>query len=138
MPKSTFTTAYRELRRLLVQARQEIGATQGQVAACLGRPQSFVSKYESGDRRLDVVELLQVADCLKFSRTRLLSQLISATPASPTLAQGDAKNELVAIHRDMELQLGRAATLTLAIQAAGPPIALRRVSQDRSLSFALK
>ncbi len=41
----------------LRQARQDAGLTQEQVAAFLGRPQSFVSKCESGERRVDVVEL---------------------------------------------------------------------------------
>jgi len=41
----------------LRQARKEAGLTQVEVAARLGKPQSFVSKCESGERRVDVVEL---------------------------------------------------------------------------------
>jgi transcriptional regulator with XRE-family HTH domain len=44
------------LRRLR-QARQEVGLTQVEVARSLRKPQSFVSKCESGERRVDVVEL---------------------------------------------------------------------------------
>lgn len=44
--------------------RREKGLTQAQVAARLDRPQSFVSKYESGERRLDLIELRAVADAL--------------------------------------------------------------------------
>lgn len=44
--------------------RREKGLTQSQVAARLRRPQSFVSKYESGERRLDLVELRAVAEAL--------------------------------------------------------------------------
>jgi transcriptional regulator with XRE-family HTH domain len=52
------------LRCVLVQAREKKGLTQTEVAAKLRRPQSFVSKYESGERRLDVVEFLEVAAAL--------------------------------------------------------------------------
>jgi transcriptional regulator with XRE-family HTH domain len=46
---------------LLRQARQEAGLTQIEAARALGRPQSFVSKCESGERRVDFIELLQFA-----------------------------------------------------------------------------
>lgn len=45
---------------LLRELRQSTGVTQADLAARLDRPQSFVSKYESGERRLDVVELRSV------------------------------------------------------------------------------
>ena len=44
----------------LRQLRLEAGLTQAQLARRLGKPQSFVSKYESGERRLDVAELMAV------------------------------------------------------------------------------
>jgi len=46
-----------------------------QVAARLGVPQSFVSKYESGERRLDVVELGHVAGALRVSLREVLDRL---------------------------------------------------------------
>jgi len=45
---------------LLRQVRQEAGLTQAKLAGLLGKPQSFVSKYESGERRLDVLELREI------------------------------------------------------------------------------
>jgi len=45
----------------LKQARREAGLTQVEVADRLKRPQSFVSKMESGERRVDVVELSDIA-----------------------------------------------------------------------------
>lgn len=49
--------------------------TQVQLAAKLGVPQPFVSKYESGQRRLDVVELRYVAEALGVSVSALLTRL---------------------------------------------------------------
>ncbi len=61
MAKSTYSARYRALLVRLKQARQQAGLTQAEVAAALRRPQSFVSKCESGERRLDVVELEEFA-----------------------------------------------------------------------------
>ena len=49
--------AYDRFRAKLRQARSDAGLSQAQAAQALGRPQSFVSKIESGERRVDVVEL---------------------------------------------------------------------------------
>jgi transcriptional regulator with XRE-family HTH domain len=67
MPKSIFSAGQEKLQKLLRQARTEAGFTQIQLADKLHRPQSFVSKYESGERRLDLVELRQICDALKIS-----------------------------------------------------------------------
>ena len=64
MTRSVYSPAYARLRESLIEARQERGLTQSQLAAALSRPQSFVSKYESGERRLDFVEVLQIAEML--------------------------------------------------------------------------
>lgn len=50
--------------------------TQTQVAERLGRPQSFVSKYESGERTLDVVEFVEVCGALEADPVTVLSSLI--------------------------------------------------------------
>lgn len=57
---------YKKLRELLIQERQKAEITQANLSARLKRPQSFVSKYERGERRLDVVELGQVAAAIGF------------------------------------------------------------------------
>jgi DNA-binding transcriptional regulator YiaG len=54
---SIHSREYRAFLRKLRQARLDAGLTQAEVAARLNRPQSFVSKCESGERRVDVVEL---------------------------------------------------------------------------------
>lgn len=52
--------AYATLLAALAGARHAAGLTQAEVANKLKKPQSFVSKYEQGERRLDVVEFVQV------------------------------------------------------------------------------
>jgi transcriptional regulator with XRE-family HTH domain len=52
---------YRGLLKSLKQARKDAGLTQAQVARRLSKPQSFVSKFESGERRIDFVELQYLA-----------------------------------------------------------------------------
>jgi transcriptional regulator with XRE-family HTH domain len=75
MAGSLLTPQYERLRQLLIDARQTAGKTQSQLAQCLKRPQSFVSKYENGDRRLDVVEFLEITSCLGVDGPSLISAL---------------------------------------------------------------
>ncbi|MBZ5534126.1 MAG: helix-turn-helix domain-containing protein [Acidobacteriia bacterium] len=55
------------LRQLLRQAREEIGMIQDELSRKMGRSQGFVSKYELGDRRIDVVDMAEVCDALGIS-----------------------------------------------------------------------
>jgi transcriptional regulator with XRE-family HTH domain len=55
-----------------VQARSDAGLTQAELSARLKRPQSFVSKYERGERRLDVIEFCEVAAALGIDPVRFL------------------------------------------------------------------
>ncbi len=57
MEKSLYSAEYRLLLNLLREARKRSGITQETLAVRLGVTQSFVSKCERGDRRLDVLEL---------------------------------------------------------------------------------
>jgi transcriptional regulator with XRE-family HTH domain len=49
--------------------------TQADLAHRLGRPQSFVSKYERGERRRDVVELLEVTDAIGVKTAKLIERI---------------------------------------------------------------
>jgi transcriptional regulator with XRE-family HTH domain len=62
--KSIFHPNYDEFREALCAARKGKGMSQLQLAERLSKPQSFVSKYERGERRLDVLEFFLVADAL--------------------------------------------------------------------------
>lgn len=71
---------YKQLEQSLVCARQEKNLTQSEVAERLGKPQSFVSKYESGERRLDVVEFLEVCGAIGTDPHELLDTVAGAEP----------------------------------------------------------
>ena len=58
---------------MLVAAREEAGLTQVEVAARLNKPQSFVSKYERGERRLDFTEFVELADVLGLDGSRFFA-----------------------------------------------------------------
>lgn len=60
MAKSIYSAGQERLQKLLRQIREEGGLTQTDLATRLKKPQSFVSKYESGERRLDLIELDEV------------------------------------------------------------------------------
>ena len=60
MGKSIGTSEQKKLLTLLRQIRLDAGLRQVDLAAKLKQPQSYISKYESGERRLDLLELRQV------------------------------------------------------------------------------
>ena len=75
MGKSIHSPQHQKLRELLVAARKKAGMTQAEVAEMLGRPQSFVAKYEGGERRLDVIEFIDVARALDADAVKLLRRI---------------------------------------------------------------
>lgn len=75
MARSVFTKKYDQFRQLLIQARKAAGMTQAEPAKKLSRPQSFVSKFERGERRLDVIEFLDIAWALGFDPVPFLRKI---------------------------------------------------------------
>lgn len=67
MDKAIYTARSQRLVALLRSYRLDAGLAQTEVARRLAVPQSFVSKYESGERRLDLIELEQVCKALGVS-----------------------------------------------------------------------
>jgi transcriptional regulator with XRE-family HTH domain len=76
MGKSIHSPQHQKLRELLTAARKKAGLTQAEVAERLARPQSFVAKYEGGERRLDVMEFMLVAQWLAPIRRGCLGYLL--------------------------------------------------------------
>jgi transcriptional regulator with XRE-family HTH domain len=79
MDKAIHSAAQSALCRLLREHRERAGLRQVDVAQRVGEPQSFVSKYESGERRLDLVELHQVCIALDLPMLELIEEYERAT-----------------------------------------------------------
>ena len=82
MPKGLHTEPYRRLRAQLVVERKQAGLTQDAVAKKLSKSQSYVAKYERGERRLDIVELIEVSTAIGFDPVRFIRKFIAAGRAS--------------------------------------------------------
>lgn len=76
MPSSIFTQRHQAFIAFLASTRKAADVTQAELATRLGKPQSFVSKVERGERRLDVIEFCQVAEALRHDPEKLLKTFI--------------------------------------------------------------
>lgn len=75
MMKSIHTIEYHQFCELLIRARKNSNLTQEDLAELLGKPQSYVSKYETCERRLDVVEFVQIARAIGISIQDFVNEL---------------------------------------------------------------
>ena len=75
MDKKLYSGQQLKLLRLLRDLRHEVGLRQQDVADLIGEPQSFVSKYETGERRLDILELREICNALGCSLTDFSARL---------------------------------------------------------------
>ena len=78
MEKSVHSENQKKLQRLLRDLREAKQLRQEDVAEALEVPQSFVSKVESGERRLDILELREVCEVLGVSMAKFCKQLEEA------------------------------------------------------------
>ncbi|MCK5122535.1 MAG: helix-turn-helix transcriptional regulator [Candidatus Pacebacteria bacterium] len=65
MNKTIYSNDHKYLVKQLKNARKEIGLDQGEVARLLDKTQSYISKIESGQRRIDVIRLKELAKIYK-------------------------------------------------------------------------
>jgi len=77
--KSLRSSEHAIFRALMIETRKKAGLTQEQLAKRLRRPQSFVAKYEGGERRIDVVEFLAVVGAMRADPLTILRALIQRT-----------------------------------------------------------
>jgi len=82
MEKSLTRPEYRLFLAQLRKTRKEAGVSQAELASRLGRTQSFVSKVERGERRLDVIELNVFCKALGISLVSFTKRFASAVHAS--------------------------------------------------------
>lgn len=73
--KSIRTARYSAFLELIIAARKQAGLTQQQLAERLKKPQSYVSKYERGERRLDIVEFLELTNLLGVDPFKIIAEL---------------------------------------------------------------
>jgi transcriptional regulator with XRE-family HTH domain len=77
MAKSKFSKADDIFRDLLKRLRLSRNLTQADLAARLAQPQSYVSKYETGERRLDFVETVVVCEALGIDVSEFAARFVS-------------------------------------------------------------
>lgn len=78
MSSSLHGFRYQIFRKLLIDARENAGLTQVQIATLIQKPQSFVSKYERGERRLDFTEFIEIADALEIDAHTFIDEYQSS------------------------------------------------------------
>lgn len=74
MEKSIHTREYGVLVRMLRETRERAGVTQAELAARLGQTQSFVSKVELGDSRLDLIQLRTILAAVGVRLTEFVAR----------------------------------------------------------------
>ena len=75
-------TEYAEVGAALADARERAGLTQQQLARRLRKPQSFVSNYERGQRRIDILELLRIVEVLGADPLGLFREILRRNRAA--------------------------------------------------------
>ena len=88
MPSPLHGYRYQIFRKLLIEARENSGLTQVQVAELLQKPQSFVSKYERGERRLDFTEFVEIAAALEIDVHAFIDEYQSSPNISKRYLHG--------------------------------------------------
>lgn len=81
MPKTIFTGANQVVVETLRKARLDAGLTQRQLADRVERDQSWISLIEGSQRRLDVVEFVEIARAIGADPTSLLAEIVAGIPA---------------------------------------------------------
>ena len=74
VPSTLHSESYKEVVDALIAARKSSGLTQQQVADKLGRPQSFVAKIEGLQRRIDIVEFLELSRIVKADALAIINK----------------------------------------------------------------
>jgi transcriptional regulator with XRE-family HTH domain len=73
--KSVHSGAQSAFCDLMIEARKKAGLTQQELAARLSKPQSFVAKYEGGERRIDVVEFIAICRAISADYVEIVRKL---------------------------------------------------------------
>jgi transcriptional regulator with XRE-family HTH domain len=85
--KSVHSSNQAAFCELMIGARKAAGLTQHALARRLNKPQSFVAKYEGGERRLDVVEFVAIARALGADPLKLMATYVAGAKGKPAGAK---------------------------------------------------
>jgi transcriptional regulator with XRE-family HTH domain len=91
MQKSLRSPEYTRLIATLVAARKSAEVRQQALAKKLGRPQSFIAKYEGGERRIDVIEFVAIARALGADPVKLFGDFVVGMPTPKAKRKTSAK-----------------------------------------------
>ena len=80
MSKSAFSDAHQILVEQLTAARKHSGLKQEELAALIGKDQSYISNIERGQRRVDVIEFYALAQAMKMDPVVLFSNMVAKLP----------------------------------------------------------
>ena len=81
MAGAVHTEVYQRFLKALIQKRSDLGFSQADLASLLGKPPSFVGKYELGERRLDVVEVFVILNAQGVVPLGFLDECLTGLPA---------------------------------------------------------
>jgi len=82
MSKSIFDGAHTQLIEIMLAARKRSGLTQADLAAKVGKDQTFISLIERSQRRVDVLEFIALARAMGEDPQRLFAEVIATIPNS--------------------------------------------------------
>jgi transcriptional regulator with XRE-family HTH domain len=91
MRKSLKSAEYERLVAMLVAVRHAAGIRQQKLATKLGKTQSFIAKYEGGERRIDLIEFIAIARALDADPVKLFRDFVAGEPGSKSRPKRLAK-----------------------------------------------
>jgi hypothetical protein len=91
MQKSLKSPEYARLIGMLVAVRKKAEIRQQLLAKKLGKPQSFVAKYEGGERRIDLVEFVAIVRALDGDPVALFRDFVAQEPRSKSKGKSPSK-----------------------------------------------
>jgi transcriptional regulator with XRE-family HTH domain len=81
MSRSRRSLRQAHLEELLITGRLDASLTQQELAHRLKRPQSFISKYETGERKLSVLEVIEVSQAIGLDPRKIIDELVNVSEA---------------------------------------------------------
>ncbi len=76
MTKSIFTPRYKYMREVLREAREKAGEKQKDLSKKLGMPTSYIGKCELGERRIDVIEFIEIVKMLGLDPIEIFKKIV--------------------------------------------------------------